>query len=110
MKAYADLDEYVAAQTPKNRATIRGLRNFVRRPEPKLSEAVEWRFGCWIGAKGPVAYENSDTQYVQFGFSCGSSLEDPRALLEGKGKYVRHIRVRSRAAIDEPHHSCLPCG
>src|SRR6185503_18200112 len=32
---------------------------------------------------------------VQFGFFHGASLEDSRAILEGKGRYVRHIYVRS---------------
>jgi hypothetical protein len=45
--------------------------------------------------------------YVQFGFFNGSSLKDPRGLLEGKGKYVRHIKVRNRSAIDERAFAAL---
>ena len=41
MKAYANFDEYLEAQTPKNQAIIRALRRFVKRIEPKLSEAVK---------------------------------------------------------------------
>ena len=67
MQAYADFDEYLAAQTPKNQVIIRALRRFVKLIEPKLSEAVKWGNGCWIGSKGPVAYVYSDTEYVQFG-------------------------------------------
>lgn len=101
MKAYASFDEYLADQTPKNRTIIRALRTFVKRSEPGLSETVKWGNGCWIGESGPVAYVYSDTEYVQFGFFRGSSLKDPKGLLEGKGQYVRHIKVRNRAAIDE---------
>ncbi len=39
--------------------------------------------------------------YVQFGFVRGSSLEDPRGLLAGGGQYVRHVKVRRLADIDE---------
>ena len=53
MKAYANFDEYLEAQTPRNQAIIRALRRFVKRIEPKLSEAVKWGNGCWIGSKGP---------------------------------------------------------
>jgi len=66
MKAYANFDEYLEAQSPKNQAIIRALRKFVKRSEPGLSEAVKWGNGCWIGSKGPVAYVYSDTLYVKF--------------------------------------------
>jgi len=107
MKAYANFDEYLKAQSPKNQTIIRALRSFVKHLEPKLSEAVKWGNGCWIGSKGPVAYVYSDTEYVQFGFFNGSSLKDPKGLLEGKGQYVRHIKVRNRSAIDEPAFAAL---
>ena len=107
MTAYASFDEYLEAQSPKNQVIIRALRRFVKRIAPKLSEAVKWGNGCWIGSNGPVAYVYSDTEYVQFGFFHGSSLRDPKELLEGKGQYVRHIKVRNRSAIDERAFAAL---
>ncbi|HEX6727781.1 MAG TPA: DUF1801 domain-containing protein [Nitrospira sp.] len=107
MKAYASFDDYLEGQSPKNQVVIRALRQFVKRIEPELSEAVKWGNGCWVGKNGPVAYVYSDTGYVQFGFFNGSSLKDPKGLLEGKGKYVRHIKVRDRSAIDEQSFSAL---
>jgi hypothetical protein len=107
MKAYGSFDEYLEAQSPKNQAIIQALRAFVPRIAPKLHEAVKWGNGCWIGTKGPVAYVYSDTGYVQFGFFHGSALKDPKGLLEGKGQYVRHIKVRGPAAIDEAAFAAL---
>jgi hypothetical protein len=107
MKAYANFDEYLEAQSPENQEIIRALRKFVKRIEPKLSEAVKWGNGCWIGKSGPVAYVYSDTGHVQFGFFNGSSLRDPKVMLEGKGQYVRHIKVRNRSAIDERAFAAL---
>ncbi len=107
MKAYGSFDEYLKDQSPRNQAIIRGLRRFVRRTEPELSEAVKWGNGCWIGSNGPVAYVYSAPDYVQFGFFRGSSLDDPEGLLEGKGRYVRHTKVRERAAIDERSFAAL---
>src|SRR5688572_33163635 len=101
MKAYANFDDYLEGQSPKNRAIIRALRRFVKRLAPKLNEAVKWGNGCWTGSKGPVAYAYSDTQYLQFGFFRGSSLKDPQGWLEGKGQYVRHIKLRERCASDD---------
>ena len=107
MKGYANFDEYLEGQSSKNQVIIRALRQFVQHIEPGLSEAVKWGNGCWVGRNGPVAYVYSDTGYVQFGFFNGSSLKDPKGLLEGKGKYVRHIKVRDRSAIDERAFSAL---
>ena len=107
MKAYASFDEFLADQDPGNQKVIRALRKFVKRVEPGLSEAVKWGNGCWIGKSGPVAYVYSDTGCVQFGFFRGSSLKDPKQLLEGKGQYVRHAKVRAPAEIDERAFAAL---
>ena len=79
----------------------------MKRVAPELSEAVKWGNGCWVSGKGPVAYVYSATDYVQFGFFGGSALKDPKRLLEGEGKYVRHIKVRSPSEIDEPAFAAL---
>ena len=107
MKSYATFDEYLADQVPKNQTIIRALRKFVKRVEPGLTETVKWGNGCWVGTKGPVAYVYSDSGFVQLGFFRGSALTDPLGLLEGKGQYVRHIKVRSTAGIDEKAFAAL---
>jgi hypothetical protein len=101
MKTYGSFDEYLEDQSPANQAIIRALRRLVKRVEPGLSEAVKWGNGCWVGSHGPVAYVYSAPDYVQFGFFRGSSLKDPKGLLEGKGRYVRHAKVRKPSGIDE---------
>ena len=101
MKTYASFDDYLRDQAPKNQTIIRALRKFVRQREPKLTEAVKWGNGCWLGQTHPVAYVYSADGYVQFGFFRGSSLKDPHGLLDGTGRYVRHIKVHTRAEIDE---------
>ena len=101
MKAYASFDDYVADQSSRNQAIIRALRRFVKRVEPGLRETVKWGNGCWIGPDLPVAYVYSDTDYVQFGFFRGSTLKDPKGLLEGKGRYVRHVKVHDPSGIDQ---------
>jgi len=107
MKAYASFDDYLADQSPKNQVIIRALRRFVKRVEPALTEAVKWGNGCWVGENGPVAYVYSDAAHVQFGFFNGSSLKDPRGLLEGKGRYVRHIKIHDRSGIIERAFAAL---
>lgn len=101
MKAYESFDAYLKDQSAKNQTIIRALRKFVKRVEPDLIESVKWGNGCWLGDKGPVAYVYSDDGFVQFGFFHGSALKDPQGILEGKGKYVRHAKVRRASGFDE---------
>ena len=107
MKAYASFDLYLADQKPKNRTLIKALRAFVKRTAPKLEESVKWGNGCWVNGKAPVAYVYSDKGFVQFGFFRGASLVDAKGLLEGKGQYVRHIKVRAVGDIDRAAFAAL---
>lgn len=77
------------------------------RPRRLDSPAKMWGNGCWVGGSGPVAYVYSATGYVQFGFFRGSSLKDPKGLLEGSGKYVRHTKVRAPSGIDTRSFAAL---
>ena len=101
MKSYESFDAYLKDQSSKNQAIIRALRKFVKRVEPDLVEAVKWGNGCWLGDNGPVAYVYSDEGFVQFGFFHGAALKDPKGILEGKGKYVRHPKMHRASGFDE---------
>jgi hypothetical protein len=100
MKAYASFDVYLADQPARNQAIIRALRRFVKRAAPTLVESVKWGNGCWLKGTRPIVYVYSDREWVQFGFIRGSSLKDPKRLLEGTGAYVRHVKVRKVTDID----------
>ena len=41
-------------------------------------------------------------EHVIFGFMRGAMLRDPRKLLEGTGKYLRHVKLRSTADVRRP--------
>jgi len=46
------------------------------------------------------AYVNAFTAHVNVGFFRGAELADPSGLLEGTGKYMRHVKVRPDGDID----------
>lgn len=48
----------------------------------------------------PFAYVNAFTAHVNVGFFHGPSLPDPAGLLEGTGKYMRHVKVRPGLPLD----------
>ncbi len=46
------------------------------------------------------AYVNAFSAHVNVGFSRSAELADPQGLLEGTGKYIRHIKLRQGGDID----------
>ena len=48
----------------------------------------------------PFAYVNAFRSHVNVGFFHGNALNDPAGLLEGKGKFMRHVKLRPGLAID----------
>lgn len=107
MKAYATFDLYLRDQTPKNQRIIRALRRFVAKVAPQLDESVKWGNGCWVSDRNPICYVYSAPDYVQLGFFRGASLADLRGLLKGQGQYVRHVKVRALADVDEAAFAAL---
>jgi len=49
---------------------------------------------------GAFAYVNAFGDHVNVGFFRGAELEDPAGLLEGNGKYMRHVKLRPGSDID----------
>lgn len=45
-------------------------------------------------------YVNAFTAHVNVGFFQGTELADPDALLEGNGKFMRHVKLRPGVDID----------
>jgi hypothetical protein len=41
-----------------------------------------------------LGYVNTFTAHVNVGFYFGASLRDPSGLLEGSGRFMRHVKVR----------------
>jgi predicted DNA-binding protein (MmcQ/YjbR family) len=46
-------------------------------------------------------YVNIFTAHVNVGFFQGASLQDPANLLEGTGRFMRHVKLRPGAVVDE---------
>lgn len=47
------------------------------------------------------AYVNAFRSHVNVGFFRGAELDDPSRLLEGSGRFMRHVKLRPGAAIDD---------
>lgn len=58
--------------------------------------------GCPVACveDAPFGYVNAFRAHVNVGFFQGASLPDPAGLLEGEGKYMRHVKIRPGTAFD----------
>jgi hypothetical protein len=58
--------------------------------------------GCPVACLGdvPFAYVNVFTAHVNVGFFQGAALPDPARLLQGEGKFMRHVKLRPGTATD----------
>ena len=52
--------------------------------------------GCPVACLGnvPFGYVNVFTSHVNVGFFQGAALPDPARLLQGTGKFMRHVKLR----------------
>jgi len=90
---------------------------FEARPGPLGSIAREWfalmrtagpdvlellHDGCPVVCvqDAPFAYVNVFRAHVNVGFFHGASLPDPAGLLEGNGRYMRHVKLRPSQSLD----------
>ena len=59
--------------------------------------------GCPTACLGdvPFGYVNVFTSHVNVGFFQGASLPDPAGLLQGKGRFMRHVKLRTGEAAND---------
>ena len=58
--------------------------------------------GCPVACLGdaPFGYVNVFISHVNVGFFQGASLPDPARLLQGTGKFMRHVKLRPGTAVN----------
>lgn len=61
-----------------------------------------WHDGYPVACLGdaPFGYVNVFTSHVNVGFFHGAELPDPARLLQGTGKFMRHVKLRPGTAIN----------
>ncbi len=92
---------YVRDENPDLRKVARGLRSFVKKTVPDTRETVNaWGIPTFE-APDPFCFYMAGKNHVTFGFHFGTSLNDPENLLEGTGKNIRHVKLRTLADLEQ---------
>ena len=88
--------------------TARALRAVILDGHPEAVEVVRLGDRAASYGLGPkkmseaYAYVSPQRDYVNLGFFQGADLPDPEGLLEGTGKRLRHVKVRSVEEAAQP--------
>ena len=78
------------------------LREFIRDTLPEADERIHsgWKVISY-GERPRVISIAPHKNWVNLQFYLGTSLADPASRLEGTGKTMRHVKIRSEADLDE---------
>ena len=104
--AQGTFDELLAGVEPDLAAIARRLRVIIRDVDASTVETVRLGDNAATYGVGPkkmtdgYAYIMPMRGYINLGFYQGAVLADPKRLLEGTGKGLRHVKIRSLTEAD----------
>ena len=98
MTAERSTDSWLAALEAPLRPVAEALRHLIIEACPGLAEAIKWGNPVFE-QDGKVCYLAATRAYVSLGFFNGAVLSDPEGILEGTGKKMRHVKVRTMRDI-----------
>jgi hypothetical protein len=84
------------------------LREVILEEAPDASESIYqvYTVAIWFGFSGKMkdmfCYITTNAGHINLGFPRGSILPDPNRVLEGEGKTMRHIKLRSQRDVERP--------
>jgi hypothetical protein len=92
---------YVRDDNPALQKVVRGLRSLLKVAVPGAKISVNsWGIPTFE-AKDPFCFYMVGKHHVTFGFHYGTSLDDPETLLEGTGKNLRHVKLRTAGDLEK---------
>ena len=96
------IDLYVDAKPAELRDVAEKLRKLVKKTVKGTKESVNpWKIPTFE-SNGPMCFFTVGKYHVTFGFLRGTSLPDPAGLLEGTGKNLRHVKLRTAEDVSTP--------
>ena len=97
----ARIDAWLDAQEGELGAIARYWFAMMRQCGDEVREALH--DGCPVACLGdvPFAYVNVFTAHANVGFFQGAGLPDPARLLEGNGRFMRHVKLKPGTFAEE---------
>lgn len=97
----APVEEFFARQPPEQREHLGVLHALIMKVAPDARASIKWGMPYYEKKRGFCSLYTA-TSYVGMNIMAPpEKLEDPEGRLEGKGKTMRHLKVRGAADIHE---------
>ncbi len=103
----ADIDRLLAEHSPELQAMERALRSTILAEFPDAVQQVDFAnkliaFGRSMKIRGLLFAIIAHQSHVNLQLADGAALPDPSGLIEGTGKRIRHVKIRSVEAASSP--------
>ncbi len=95
----AEFIDLIKHNSPEAQQLALDLRKLILRLMPKASQKIHPGWGVidyQLGEKRDFISIGTQKKYVNLYFMRGAELSDPAGLLEGSGKLMRHVKIRSQ--------------
>jgi hypothetical protein len=90
---------YIEGAPEEQRRIMETVRKLVHATVKEVREDFKWGRPIFATAKD-FAYFKTAKAHVTFGFMQAGKLDDPDGRLEGTGKDMRHIKLRTLSDVD----------
>jgi hypothetical protein len=105
---HPELIGFLGAYDPHIAGLALALREIILEEAPDASESIYqvYTVAIWFGFSGKMkdsfCYITTSTGHINLGFPRGAALPDPRRVMQGEGKIMRHIKFKSLADLERP--------
>lgn len=94
------VSDYIAQATPDQIELLENIRQLIHKSVPGVTEAIKWGFPVFAKTKD-FTYFRTAKQHITLGFYNIDRIENAEQLLEGTGKNMRHIKIKTASDLDE---------
>lgn len=96
-----EVERWIASLPAEQARILTRVRELIVTTIPDVSESIKWNRPCY-GTKGSLlCYIHAFKNHSTLGFEYGAALDDPKGILEGTGKNMRHIKFQSFEDIED---------
>ena len=96
------VDNYTNKLKSPQKEIVEELRKLILKTLPDADEEFKWSQPCYT-----FGYIAALKDHVNLGFWFGAKMNDDKKLLEGTGKNLRHIKIRSLKDIKSDYFAKL---
>lgn len=97
------VSEYIADTNEEQNVILEAIRLLIHQNVENVTEEIKWRMPVFSKEKN-FAYIRTAKKHITLGFYNTDKIIDPDNLLEGDGKTLKHIKIRT---LEEINHKII---